>query len=236
MAHTQGADYYTRRQDELLSNFDRESGRWQPLLAGRYGSLEAAAMLGNARARFEALIPELPYIGGDENHLTGALVDSARCLALFLAMRHRNHTAADTGRILYDAVRARAGEPRPQIPPAECLSREALMARRRRRAARSQQKRHPEDYVYHFVEGDGTTFDFGYDFYECATDKLYRAHGAHEFTPYYCFLDYPKAELDGLGLSRTMTLAEGHRLCNHRFRAGGQATRTWPPAYGLPLG
>jgi hypothetical protein len=105
------------------------------------------------------------------------------------------------------------------------------MDRRRQRARRSQQRRYVWDYVYKFVESDGQTFDFGYNFLECATDKFFRARGAAEFTPYYCFLDYPKAQLDGLSLSRSMTLAEGHSLCDHRFREGEPLAQGWPPPF-----
>ena len=83
----------------------------------------------------------------------------------------RGYAAPDTGRVRYDAVLARAREPRPRIPPTAWLSREALMDRRRQRASRSQQRHYSEDYVYEFVEGDGQTFDFGYDFYECAATE-----------------------------------------------------------------
>jgi hypothetical protein len=231
MAPTPEADYYANRRQHLLDGFHRDAQSWQPVIAGSYGPALAVDVLCEARSRFEALIPELPYIGGDENHLTGSLLGSARCLALYLAMKARGFGPSDTGRVLYEAVLARAREPRPRIPPAERLSREALMDRRRQRAARSQLRRHWEDYVYTFVEGDGATFDFGYDFLQCPTDKLYRAQGAAGFTQFFCFLDYPKAELGGLGLSRTMTLAGGHKLCNHRFREGGQATQTWPPPF-----
>ena len=47
----------------------------------------AAAILKQAREQFEALIPQIPYIGGDENHLTASLIGSARCLALYKAMK-----------------------------------------------------------------------------------------------------------------------------------------------------
>jgi hypothetical protein len=146
-------------------------------------------------------------------------------------MKARGYRASDAGRVLYDAVLARAGEPAPEIPPSDRLSREAVTERRQRRAARSQQRHYSDDYVYEYVEGGGTAFDFGYDFHECATLKLCRVHGSAEFTPFYCFLDYPKAELGGLGLLRTMTLAEGYELCDHRFREGGQATQSWPPSF-----
>jgi hypothetical protein len=223
--------YYVSRKAEILEGFDRAAQAWRPVLDGRHGANLTGAVLCEARARFEALLPELPYIGGGENHLTGSLIGSVRCLVLYQALKARGKPAEETGKVLYDAILAQAGEPRPQIPPSQWLSCEELMARRRERAEWSQARRYGWDWVYEFVEGDGVTFDYGYDFAECATEKFYRAQGAAEFTPFYCFLDFPQCELDGLGLSRTTTLAEGGKRCDHRFSEGGRAQQAWPPPF-----
>jgi hypothetical protein len=96
--------------------------------------------LHQAREEFEALIPEIPYIGGDENHLTGSLIGSSRCLAFYRAMKARGKSAAEAGKILYDAVQAHADAYTPKIPPDQWLSCDELMRRRRERAERSQER------------------------------------------------------------------------------------------------
>ena len=221
-------EYYTTRKPELLKAFDEESQCWRPVIAIRYGEDLAHTLIERSREDFEALLPHIPYIGGDENHLTGSLVESACYLAFYKAMKKCGSTAEETGKVLYDAALARIDDSPIAIPPSEMLTTEQLMERRRRRAERSQERRYPEDYVYEFVVGDGEEFDYGYDFLECAAQKLYRAQGADEFTPFYCFLDYPKSTM---GLSRTMTLAEGHAKCNHRFKEGRKAEFGWPPPF-----
>jgi len=224
-------NYYVSRKPEMLAGFDEAAQRWKVILSQRYGDGFAQALLQEARAEFEALVPAIPYIGGDENHLTGSLIGSVRCLAFYRAMKARGKSAADTGKVLYDAVQAHPGDYALQISPAQRLSRDELMKRRRARATRSQERRYAWDWVYEFVEGDGEAFDYGYDFLECATDKFYRAQGAQEFLPFYCFLDFPTCELDGLGLSRTTTLAEGGEKCDHRFKEGARSTQAWPPPF-----
>ena len=229
---TQGEeDYYVARKPEMLAGFDAAARRWRTVLVSCYGDEFADAVLRAARERFEALIPQLPYIGGDENQLTGSLIGSARCLAFYQAMKARGKSAAEAGKVLYDAVLAHPQDFVPQIPPSQRLSRDELMQMRRARATRSQRREYAWDWVYTFVEGDGERFDYGYDFFECATEKFYRAQGAGEFLPFYCFLDFPKCELGGLGLSRTVTLAEGGEKCDHRFKEGGKSTQAWPPPF-----
>ena len=221
-------DYYTSRTPELLKAFDEESLSWRPVIACNYGVDFEIAVWIDARRDFEALLSCIPYIGGDENHLTGSLVGSVRYLALYQAMKKHGRTAEETGKILYDAILRQSDEPPEVILPSAFLTRDRLMERRKIRAERSQERRYPGDYVYEFAPGDGVEFDYGYDFLECAAEKFYHAQDADEFTPFYCYLDFPKSMM---GLTRMMTLAEGHPKCNHRFKEGRKAEFDWPPPF-----
>jgi hypothetical protein len=223
--------YYMIRRPELLKRFEKESQHWRPVIISRFGQEFAGSVLREAHREFETLIPQIPYIGGDENHLTGELIGSVRYLAFYEAMKKHGKTAEETGKILYDAILARVGEPQAPIPPSERLTTEQLMERRRKRAERSQERRYPQDYVYEFVIGDGLEFVYGYDFSECAAQKFYQAQGADEFMPFYCYIDFPRSMVDGSGLSRTMTLSEGHEKCNHRCKEGRGVKLAWPPPF-----
>jgi hypothetical protein len=223
--------YYTARQLELAQAFDEEAQRWRPFIVSQFGGDWAAVVLRQARAEFETLLPQIPYIGGDQNHLTNSLIESVRDLALYKAMKRNGKTAADTGKILYDAILSRAHETAMSIAISQTLTPAELMERRKRRAERSQARRYPEDYVYEFVAGDGESFDYGYVFIECAAQKFYHAQNADEFTPFYCFLDYPSSKIWGQGLTRTMTLAEGHAQCDPRFKKGRKTELEWPPPF-----
>lgn len=221
--------YYASRRSELLNEFGKDARHWRKVIASHHGDDLAKAIVREAREEYGAMIPTIPYIGGDENHLTRSLIKSAECLALYKAMKARGKTADETGKVLYDAVKLHG--PTPPVPPSERLTAEGLMKRRRARAERSQKRLFPGDWVYRFVEGDGVEFDYGYDFLECGTLKFYHAQDADEFLPFYCFLDFPSSRADGLGLTRTMTLAEGHKKCNHRFKKGRKTEQEWPPPF-----
>jgi len=234
MIKQENGDYYVAHEPEILAGLDEEARRWRAILSPRYSAVFAEAVLQETRDQLETLIPEIPYIGGEENHLTGSLVGSARCLAFYRAMKARGKSAEEMGKVMYDAIRAHPEDfmSLRKIPPAQRLSRSELMRRRRERAERSQERRYAWDWVYEFVEGDGVEFDYGYNFFECATEKFYRAQGAQELLPFYCFLDFPKCELGGLGLSRTTTLAEGGEKCDFQFKEGAtSAEQGWPPPF-----
>jgi hypothetical protein len=223
-------DYYVSRKGQLLAAFDAEASLLESILAAYYGEALSSRIVAQARPAFEALIPGMPYIGGDANVYTSELVRSVRCLALYQAMKDHGKTAAEAGRVLYEAAETPQDTERHVTgPSAQSLTNVELMQRRRERAERSQKRLYPADYVYTLVEGDGDEFDYGYDFTECATQKLYHACGADEFLPYYCFLDFAMSRAAGLGLVRTMTLAAGDARCNHRFKKGRQTEPQWPP-------
>ena len=223
------SDYYVSHKAEILALLDEHAQAWRPFIAARYGDEFVDALLGESRAQHKALIPQIPYIGGDTNPMTRHLIRSTTSLALYKAMRARGKTAEETGKIIYDAV----AESVRRLPPLPPRSPEDL-EKEREQARASQQRRYPSDWVWEFVEGNGLQFDYGYDFVECATQKLYHAQGADEFLPFYCFLDFVTFRTAGWGFARTMTLAEGGEKCDFRFKKGGRTERSWPPPFVDP--
>jgi hypothetical protein len=231
MAYPIDKEYYIRKKPELLEKLEGDVKLWTPLILKQYGEIQSYKILLEARQIFEKLIPQIPYIGGDENNFTKNLVDSVRYLALYKAMKKYGKTAEEAGRVIYEGYLKKISGPQPPIPLSERLSPEQLLERGRQGAAKSQKRRYPGDYVYTFISGDGKRFDYGFDFTECASLKLHHTQGADEFLPYYCYLDFVAGKVRGFGFTRTMTLYEGHGKCNHRFKAGGKTKADWPPPF-----
>ena len=224
-----GRDYYLSRRQDILALFDEHACGWMPFLAARCGEDFASAVNAEARRIEEALIPHIPYIGGDDNPMTRHMIRCTTTLCLYKAMKARGRTAEEVGRILYDAVAESVKRLPPQPMTDEAL---ALAKQQGREEARRSQERHwSADWVREFAEGDGVDFDYGYDFTECGSQKLYRAHDAEEMLPYFCYLDFVTYRTPGWGFFRTMTLAEGHPKCDFRFRRGGTTERGWPPPF-----
>ncbi len=226
MNEQMGGEYYMSRKSEILALFDEHAQAWRPFIVSRYGDDFADAILREAREQHEALIPEIPYIGGDANPMTRHLIRSTTSLAFYEAMKARGKAAEETGKIIYDAVVESVSHLPPSPPPTA-----GDMASKREQARKSRKRRYPGDWVWAFVEGDGLEFDYGYDFFECGTQKFYHARGADEFLPFYCFLDFVTYRTPGWGFLRTMTLAEGYEKCDFRFKRGGKTERRWPPSF-----
>ena len=162
--------------------------------------------------------------------MTRHLIRSTTSLALYKAMKARGKTAEETGKIIYDTVVDRVR----QLPVSASKTLSSKDAKAKRdQAEKSQERRYPGDWVWQFIEGNGVDFDYGYDFLECGTQKLYHAQGADEFLPFYCYLDFvtSKTSKHSRVLIRTKTLAEGHEKCNFRFKKDGRTEHNWPPSF-----
>jgi len=228
MSEQDNREYYLSRKPEIVAIFDTHATACSPFLTTRYGDKFADTVLREAREHLEVLIPEISYIGGDENPMTRHLIRSTTSLVLYKVMKSQGKTAEEVGKVIYDAVVASVSQLPPR--PSTILSPDYIAAEKEQ-ARKSQERVYSEDWVWEFVEGNGGEFDYGYDFLECGTQKLYHVHDADEFLPFYCYLDFATHRTIGWGFARTMTLAEGHRKCDFRWRKGGETKRGWPPPF-----
>ena len=78
-------------------------------------------------------------------------------------------------------------------------------------------RKYENDWMVDCLPGNDT-YDLGYDYWECGICKLCKDEGCPEYAQYLCRLDFMFAEVMGLHLDRTTTLAEGGEKCDFRFR------------------
>jgi len=214
---------YASQKSRLLKDFDRMAARVKRVLISRYGEGQAKALIRESRREYEALIPQIPFIG-EKSPMLIFLLPTSRYLAVYRALQKRGATVEDGGRLIHEMCQAEAKAiPGPARRLMGWLWFSPLFLRRvRKRAAESQQRQFPGGYVFTFIEGDGRDFDWGIDYMECSSCKLLKAQDAMELAPYVCAVDKVSSELLGWGLTRTMTLAEGFEKCDFRFKKGGQ--------------
>jgi hypothetical protein len=60
-------------------------------------------------------------------------------------------------------------------------------------------------------------FDLGYDYHECGICKICRDEGCFEIAKYLCRLDFIMADMMGVKLVRTKTIADGGDFCDFRY-------------------
>lgn len=236
MTGPSGSDYYVSRQQKLLREFDRTVGHVRDVFVSRYGEERTGTLIGETRREYEALIPQLPYIGGTQP-FTQFIISTAWFLAMYRVLKVQGETLEEVGQLIYEVDRAfLKAYPRflGRFFGYMTFSRR-YVRRLRQRAAESHQRRYPGGYVYTFVEGDGETFDHGVDYVECATCKFLQQQGASELGPYLCVADVLYSEMLGWGLIRTKTLAEGADKCDFRFKKGGPTQVAVPTSLRIIL-
>lgn len=223
--------YYTSRKTRYLKQFNLIAKTSNSVLSRYFGEENLANLVAEARREFEALIPQLPYIGGKQP-LTEFIVFTGMLLAVYRVSQAHGKTVEQTGELVYEIGRVFI-----KSSPAFVLSLFTPMnftkyywKRLQNRAVESHERKYPDGYVFDFVEGDGKTFDYGVDYLECASCKFLAKQGAPELAAYICPVDILYSEALGWGLRRTMTLAEGAEKCDFRFKKGGPTKVAVPAA------
>ena len=225
-------EYWRQNRQDLLHDFDATLPPVRNLIVEICGEQDATAILNESRKEYEAILPRVPFIGGEDNSLTEVLYMSAIALAFYHVMKAHGRSLDETGRVIYRAMEALTGF-RDPLAGAQSRNPTGKMAQDefRRMARQSQKSTYPEDWKLTFVEGNGKDFDFGVDYTECGIVKFYRAQKAEELAPYMCLGDFPISQSVDSGLVRTTTLARGGPRCDFRFKAGRPIQMEWTPDF-----
>jgi hypothetical protein len=223
-ARRMGPEYWYVRHRSRITRLTRFYFRsFRKPLTEAYGKAAGEAIVKDALARLEALLPEIPYIGGDENRYTRNLYLNAAVLAMYRSLQARGASVDEAARLIYLGSTTFFNS-----FPTRWLMRwqgRRMLGRKRqeqlrRSAAISQQRRYRDDWVYEVVEGDGQDLEMGMDVTECGIVKYLDREGASELAPCLCWVDYPQFAAMGLRLDRTETLAQGGQRCDFRVRRG----------------
>jgi hypothetical protein len=233
MAEQSGHPYYLQNREKLLAENRKMAEAGRAFAAQRYGEALADTLVHESLAEFEPLIPELPYVGGKRNPLTGNLVSSAGALAVYRVMQQHGKPIEEAGELLYRLMETwirRYPQLVRHLMGRYYLSR-LSQRQSKRQAVLSLQRRYPADWVRIHVDGDGQAFEWGVDYLECGIVKFLCSQGADELAPYLCLTDYALFGALGIELTRTQTLAEGYEKCDFRFKWGGEMPSGWPPPW-----
>jgi len=60
-------EYYISQRTKLLKSFDKIAKRTQKCLMNRYEEDFSKVIIAETRKKFDQIIPDLPYIGGNKN-------------------------------------------------------------------------------------------------------------------------------------------------------------------------
>jgi len=229
-----GVGYALLRDPDPLADFYAST---ETVLGTHFGQSRARMLVQDIRREYEALTPEMPTIGGEENMFTEWLTYGVYYLAVHRVLTSQDQSIEQVGHIIYETYEVMADYPAWMLRLVGSLKYdEGYVKQLKGAAAASQERRYPGDWVCTFVEGDGETFDYGLDITECGICKFYHAQGADELAPYMCLSDYAVSCAFDRGLVRYKTIAEGAEVCDFRYKQGRETfvyplRDGWPPKF-----
>ncbi len=219
------SNFYLKKKRTLLRTFDAALTIVQKVLIEYFGESKFKEISITTRNEFETIIPQIPYVGGNDNHLTDDLINAAILLPLLRFFEKEGLRFKEIGKLTYELYEAFYKV----IPPADDIFTEEFLVKEKEHAKNSKMRKYPGDWVLDFVESDGKAFNFGIDYSECGVNKFYKNQGAEHLMPIVCIADYAQAQAYGYGLKRTQTIGNGAPICDFRFIKDGFTPRAWPP-------
>ena len=67
------------------------------------------------------------------------------------------------------------------------------------------------------IQGNAPSFNLVYDYHECGICKIYKGERCFKLAKYLCRLDFIMADMMGVKLVRTKTIADGGDRCGFRY-------------------
>lgn len=206
-----------------------------PLLLEIMDADAARKIIDMSISEYGALAPDIPFIGGRANPMSKDLEEAAKLLAFYKAMESAGHPPETAFKIIFCTFEYKMEKyPKFLLKLMGTLQLSSFFKRKLVRLSEiSQAKKYPEGFVFKIVNGEGGSFDWGIEFSECAILKFYKAQAAERFMPFICPNDFITSRYFGLGLNRTMTLAEGRPICDQYLKRGRETAIKFPPGISL---
>ncbi|WP_243367796.1 L-2-amino-thiazoline-4-carboxylic acid hydrolase [Fundidesulfovibrio soli] len=224
---TSPPSYYQANRERLLSEFAGVCGEVGQRLAPRTD--KAGAVAREALEAFAPMIDAMPGIGGEANRNQPYIVYAGWLAAISKAMKAHGMAASDAGRLYYDLCldSLRATPPAALKATGEAFFSPEGYAATVAWAEWTHLRTYPGDWVATVWRGDGRDYDIGLDYSECGAFKFFTSQGEEEVAPYFCLNDFPRSSLQGTGLSRQNTLAQGGAVCDFRYKKGRPVAQSW---------
>jgi hypothetical protein len=218
---TQNQTYSARK---LLQDYDQKEATRRVLYTSLFGAAVIDTVLAQMRNSFEAIIPDIPYIGQINFHLQWHIPNAEKLAEWLVAKEHGVSMLEFSQLHLDQALADLLSMPDPakigsfQFGPITEIMMQLT-------AAESQLRIYPEAHIFTFVKGDGVDFDWGLDYSQCPNVILYNKYGAGDLVyPLICTQDDVAGFAMRTGYHRTTEIARGDAICDLRWKVGVAST------------
>jgi len=215
-------DGVTYDRQELMNRYDSGLADKRSAYVPVFGEASVDAILQDMRAMYETIIPDIPYVGRFNYHLQ-YLIPSAEELAEYLVAKNYGMSSKEFGDLRLEKAIHEIYQMPEEARYMAGISTFGLMTEIQMRLVAwwSQVSPYPEDSKLTYLKGNGTDYDWGADYTQCATDFLYAKYDANDLMiNLTCKYDFIPGMAFNIGYHRTMILPEGAPVCDLRWKWG----------------
>lgn len=210
-------------QAKYLQQWDSSRAAKRQLYATAFGEDAVDGILDQMRDSYASLIPEIPFIGDNNFHLVWYIPNSEK-LAEYLVAKNYGMTEDSFAQLhIDDALKQLLQMPEEQRRAIGAMQFGPKVEKQMRwEAFKTKLRFYPDNYIMNFRKGDGTDFDWGLDYTQCANCALYK-HKYGEATLLFlmvCRMDYVAGKALYVGYHRTTQLSTGGPKCDLRWKKG----------------
>jgi hypothetical protein len=175
-------NHYVAQKAKLLRNFKKNARAMLEVSEPTYGRAFTDRVVHEALEEYEELIPQIPYIGGRKNRLTGNLIGTAEVLAIYKVLRRYGKPDDEIGELVWRGWEGMS-ERYPQLL-LRLFGRFQLSGfgqkMAKKMAAETQKREYAANSVAVYVEGDGEDYDLGIDYLEfCDVESIWFGPAAY---------------------------------------------------------
>jgi hypothetical protein len=220
---------YTSKKSKILNNYDKRITIFRKVLLQQLDISKTEMILGKVKEEYKTLIPEIYLIESQKNFLMREFKNISIALAFAKVMKRYEYSKEEIAVFIYELQKemySSAIEGKINLMgvlfsilhsfPINKIYRKLIKKYEKRALKREK----TSNIQIHYVEGDGKDFDYGIDILSCPIYDIWQKHNVIEILPYICLFDFFKSAMTNSGLIRTMTLSEGRKKCDNRFKKG----------------
>ncbi len=225
------ANYYFKHKKKLIKDFKGLIKKNKIVLERFYNDKTVEDIINKTVKNYSGLIPEIPYVGGKENHLTEMLISSVQALSMIITLKDLGESKGKIGEIIYRIAENRIRSVNPVLLffIRIMFFSKTRLKKMKNASLKSQDKKYSENWVYKTTIGKDTDFTFTNTYSECGIYKFYKKMGYEEYVPYLCLTDYALFKGLKVRLERSKTIGNGDEICNFKFIRNGKPVEGWPP-------
>ena len=224
-------NYYIKNKGKILKKFDKILRSTIQTVESYFEPSEMDKLRNKIRKEFEQILPDLPFVGSDENKYTFNLIGCGFMLAIIKVLEAEGLNQEKIGKIIYDGreLMVESFSKLMKWIIRKVFFSKYFFKKLKKNAERIEERKNPDDWVIEVFEGNGNGFDFGYNIHECAICKYYTKMGYERYMPYLCISDFATYRCLGIGFMRNQAIGHGASKCDFRYKKGYQTPSGWPP-------